>query len=93
MFIARSALQSVKPIVLPPAPSLSVGMVDVDFNPQAILGIKAGASREQMRRAYLSLAKTYHPDRYAAHFGVPLGGPHASAESEQTGPDPLPDEA
>jgi hypothetical protein len=65
VFIARSCVQSVKPIDLPPAPSLTVGSTDAAFNPCAILGVDAGASREQVRDAYLSLAKAYHPDRYA----------------------------
>jgi hypothetical protein len=65
VFIARSCVQSVKPIDLPPNPTLTVGSTDAGFNPCAILGVDAGASREEVRDAYLSLAKAYHPDRYA----------------------------
>lgn len=66
MFIARSALQSVKPIDMPAAPRLPTGSPDEGFNPRAILGIGADATRQEIRDAYLRLAKIYHPDRYAA---------------------------
>ncbi len=29
-------------------------------------GVSPAASREEVRQAYFALAKTYHPDRYAA---------------------------
>lgn len=66
MFVAKSALQSVKPMNLPAAPDLWAGSTEGGgFDPFAILGVKAGSTREEAREAYLSLAKTYHPDRYA----------------------------
>jgi DnaJ domain len=67
MFIAKSALHTVKPMHLPAAPDLWAGPTEgAGFNPFAILGIKPGATREETREAYLRLAKSYHPDRYAA---------------------------
>ncbi len=66
MFIAKSALRSVKELNMPPAPLLGAGSKTPGaFDPYAILGVSAGANPEEVRRAYLTLAKTYHPDRYA----------------------------
>jgi len=67
MFIARAALHSVKPADVPAAPELWAGPSEGgSFNPSAILGVKPGSPRAEVREAYLKLAKTYHPDRYAA---------------------------
>jgi hypothetical protein len=66
-FLAKTQLASVKPVNVPRAPSLGVRLDDRGgFDPCAILGIAAGAGREEVRQAYLRLAKTYHPDRYAS---------------------------
>jgi hypothetical protein len=66
-FIAKSALRAVKPTNAPPAPDLSADPAEGgDFDPFSILGVEPGSTREQAREAYLRLAKTYHPDRYAA---------------------------
>jgi hypothetical protein len=66
-FIAKSALTSVTPIEIPAAPDLWAGPTEgSNFDPFAVLGVKPNASREEAREAYLRLAKTYHPDRYAA---------------------------
>ena len=67
MFIAKAALQCVKPLTLQPVPKLTTGNGDAaGFDPAGILGVAPGASREEVREAYLLLAKMYHPDRYAA---------------------------
>lgn len=66
IFIARAALQSVKAIDVPAAPRLSARFADEGFNPNAILGVRADATPKEVRAAYLSLAKVYHPDRHAA---------------------------
>ena len=67
MFIAKMALQCVRPLNVPPAPKLKTGNGDAcGFDPAAVLGVALGASREEVREAYLHLAKMYHPDRYAA---------------------------
>ena len=67
MYIAKSAVQAIKPMNVPPAPNLGAKTLDAGpFDPAAILGVKAGASREEVRQAYLHLAKIYHPDKYAS---------------------------
>jgi molecular chaperone DnaJ len=33
-------------------------------NPYEVLGIKPGASEEEIRAAYRELVKKYHPDKY-----------------------------
>jgi hypothetical protein len=67
MMIAKSALQVIKPANLPPRPDLWAGPTEgSDFDPYAVLGIKPDATREEVHDAYIRLAKTYHPDRYAA---------------------------
>ncbi|MDK2800595.1 MAG: molecular chaperone DnaJ [Clostridiales bacterium] len=36
-------------------------------NPYEVLGIREGASEEEIKRAYRELARKYHPDQYANH--------------------------
>ena len=63
----RWGLRPWKPIGVPKLPNLQMRVRDIDgFDPHAILGVSAGASREEVRSAYVRLAKIYHPDRYAA---------------------------
>jgi hypothetical protein len=70
-FLAKERLAWIKPVCVPRAPSLNAGL-DArtgdrgGFDPHAILGVRAGASRDEVRQAYLRLAKAYHPDRYAS---------------------------
>ena len=64
-YIAKSFLRTVRPLNLPPPPSLGTGRAASDSDPYAVLGIAPGAGKDEVRRAYLHLAKTYHPDRYA----------------------------
>lgn len=35
-----------------------------NLNPYSVLGVKEGASDEEVRKAYLKLAKKYHPDQF-----------------------------
>lgn len=64
-FLAKHAISGVRLIVPPRAPSLA-RMRDTDnFDPHTILGLPLGAPSEDVRAAYLSKAKVYHPDRYA----------------------------
>jgi DnaJ domain len=66
-FLAKASLRQVKSLNMPPNPTLKPGGKDFDgFDPHAVLGIAAGADKEEVHRAYLHLAKIYHPDRYAA---------------------------
>ena len=65
-FIAKSALHCVTPTNLPAAPELWAGPTQgANFDPYAILGVASSSSRDDVRDAYLRLAKLYHPDRYA----------------------------
>jgi hypothetical protein len=65
-FVAKAQLASVKLVGVPKAPNLQARLSDPDgFDPHRILGLPAGASREERRQAYFMLAKAYHPDRYA----------------------------
>lgn len=64
-FIAKSQLVSVKPLPAPSAAMLPKAREQEGFNPHAILGVAAGSTPELVRQAYVALAKTYHPDRYA----------------------------
>jgi len=67
IFLAKSHLAFVKPIAVPRAPSLAARIADPGgFDPYAVLGVDAGAGREEVRAAYVRLAKAYHPDKYAA---------------------------
>lgn len=36
------------------------------YNPMAVLGLDPGVGREQIREAYMRLAKQYHPDRFVS---------------------------
>jgi hypothetical protein len=66
IFLAKSALQAIKPTNLPGVPNLAAGLNENQaFDPYAILRIGRDAGAEDVHRAYLDLAKTYHPDRYA----------------------------
>jgi len=65
-FLAKAQLASIKPVRVPKAANLGARLSDPDgFDPHAVLGLAAGASREEVRQAYFRLAKAYHPDRYA----------------------------
>ncbi|MEZ5922784.1 MAG: J domain-containing protein [Hyphomicrobiaceae bacterium] len=66
MFIARTNIGSVKEFNIPRVDQLEkkVGMLD-QFDAHAVLGIKQDADKTAIRQAYLGLAKTYHPDRFA----------------------------
>jgi hypothetical protein len=67
IFLAKSALQAVKPTNLPGVPNLAAALNENQaFDPYAILRIGRDAGVEDVHRAYLDLAKTYHPDRFAA---------------------------
>lgn len=66
-FIAKAQLASVRPVRVPKGVSLKARVNDGNaFDPHAILGLAAGAGRDDVRKAYFALAKVYHPDRYAA---------------------------
>jgi hypothetical protein len=65
-FVAKAQITSIKMLGVPKLPNLKARLRDHDgFDPFAVLGVKPGATREDVRGAYLELAKAYHPDRYA----------------------------
>jgi hypothetical protein len=65
-FLAKAQLAWLKPVAIPRASNLGARLLDPGgFDPYAVLGLTAGASREEVRQAYFRLAKAYHPDRYA----------------------------
>jgi hypothetical protein len=65
-FVAKARLASVKLVGIPKAANLQARVSDPDgFDPFRILGLPAGASRDERRQAFVALSKTYHPDRYA----------------------------
>jgi DnaJ-domain-containing protein 1 len=66
LLIAKTALQSVKPVSVPGSPTLTAGGEgDGSFDPYSVLRVDRDAGADQIRQAYLALAKTYHPDKYA----------------------------
>lgn len=65
--LAKRSIKSVRLVNVPVASQLSRRTNDLDtFDPYAILGIKSGASFDEVKVAYYRLAKVYHPDRYSA---------------------------
>jgi hypothetical protein len=65
-FLAKARLVWIKPLGVPKTPNLGARIAEpAGFDPYAVLGLTAGASREEVRAAYFRLAKAYHPDRYA----------------------------
>jgi hypothetical protein len=66
-FFAKSAIRTVRVITAPRPANLAQKLRDLDgFDPYGVLGVERGASYDEVRTAYLMLAKTYHPDRYAS---------------------------
>lgn len=64
--LAKTSLKAVKPVNVPGNSQLSRRVNEVDtFDPYAVLGLRAGASFDEVKTAYHRLAKIYHPDRYS----------------------------
>ena len=67
MVIAKSSIASLRPHKLPAADQLDKKMTMLDKgDPYRILGVGKSAARDEIRAAYLALARMYHPDRFAA---------------------------
>ena len=67
MVIAKSSIASLKPHKLPAADQLDKKLTQLDKgDPYRILGVGKSAARDEIRAAYLALARMYHPDRFAS---------------------------
>lgn len=65
-FLAKSSLRALKLVNPPKHTGLGHRLRDVDgFDPYAILGVSETANWDDVRLAFHTLSKTYHPDRYA----------------------------
>ncbi len=64
--IAKSSLVTVQSLDVPEAANLNHRAREFDgFDPHTVLGVPPKASWDEVRRAYIGLAKEYHPDRYS----------------------------
>jgi DnaJ domain len=65
-FLAKAMIRDVRVLSVPRPGNVNQRLRDLDgFDPYQILGVERGTSWEETRTAYHSLAKIYHPDRYA----------------------------
>ncbi len=65
MFLARAAIAAIKEFNVPKIDQMSRRKDVLDqFDPYEVLGLKRGADATQIRAAYVTLAKIYHPDRF-----------------------------
>lgn len=70
-FISKTMIRNVKLVNVPNASNLQNRMRESDgFEPHRVLGIEAKADWAEVRAAYVTLAKIYHPDLYAS-TGLP----------------------
>lgn len=66
-FVARTAIRAVKLLQIGSASGLAARRpVEGSFDPYTALGLKADAEWDDIRHAYLRLAKAYHADRFAS---------------------------
>jgi hypothetical protein len=64
--LAKSNVVTVQPIQVPDASQLAMRAREFDgFDPFTVLGVAPKAGWDEVRRAYIALAKDYHPDRYS----------------------------
>jgi hypothetical protein len=66
-FVAKSRIAEIKPLGVPKGINLRARLAGSEpLNPYAVLGVQQNATHDEIRKAYVTLAKAYHPDRYAA---------------------------
>jgi DnaJ domain len=66
VLIAKASIIKVQSIQLPGVVSLSHRAREFDgFDPHTVLGVERSATWDDVRQAYIGLAKDYHPDRYS----------------------------
>ena len=64
--IAKTSIRQVRIVAMPDAGQMSRRLNALDpHDPHTVLGLKPGATLEDVKAAYHRLAKIYHPDRYA----------------------------
>jgi hypothetical protein len=66
-FINKNSIERVE-ISEPPHARLNQQRRAADkavFDPHAVLGVASGASKDELRAAWVHLVKAYHPDRFA----------------------------
>ncbi len=64
--IAKTSIKAVKLVNVPGNGQISRRANEIDtFDPYAELGVRAGASFDEVKSAYHRKAMIYHPDRYA----------------------------
>jgi DnaJ-domain-containing protein 1 len=67
LFINKGSIERVE-ISDPPQAKLNQQRRAADkavFDPHAVLGVASGASKDDVRNAWVHLVKAYHPDRFA----------------------------
>lgn len=66
MYLARSVIAVVKEYNIPRSDQLSKRMSQIEqFDAHEVLGLQKGADAAAVRQAFVTLAKMYHPDRFA----------------------------
>lgn len=66
MYLARSVIAVVKEYNVPKSDQLSKRMGQIEqFDAHEVLGLQKGADAAAVRSAFVTLAKMYHPDRFA----------------------------
>ena len=66
-YVSKHAVRAVRVVDGGPANALDARRpVNGEFDPYAALGVKREAEWDDIRQAYLRLAKAYHADRYAS---------------------------
>jgi DnaJ domain len=66
ILVAKASLTKVKAMQVPEAANLNHRAREFDgFDPHTVLGVSRTATWEEVRHAYIGLAKEYHPDRYS----------------------------
>jgi DnaJ-domain-containing protein 1 len=70
--LGKSSIRSIRANTLPQADQIEKRLKILDkSDPFQILGVAKDADRETLRAAYVSLVRTYHPDRFA-EAGLPV---------------------
>jgi DnaJ domain len=68
--LAKQAILSMTAIAAPKGDELQRAQKGWSFDPHSVLGINAAATTEEIRAAYMSKVKAYHPDRFVS-LGLP----------------------